>query len=93
VWLVATTYQHADGSASVTTLTTVEGSSRDTAVHSILGVHSADVPYDDADAKLRAHSVPVLGSQGGGMSLSRLIQHCLKMHRTPPKRAALSICA
>src|SRR5262249_27049088 len=32
-----------------------EGSSRDTAVHSILGVHSADVPYDDGDAKLRAH--------------------------------------
>lgn len=55
VWLVATTYQHADGSAPATTLTTVEGSSRDTAVHSILGVHSADVPYDDSDAKLRAH--------------------------------------
>ncbi len=55
VWLVATTYQHADGSAPATTLTTVEGSSRDTAVHSILGVHSADVPYDDSDSKLRAH--------------------------------------
>lgn len=55
VWLVATTYRHADGSAPATTLTTVEGSSRDTAVHSILGVHSADVPYDDADAKLRTH--------------------------------------
>lgn len=55
VWLVATTYQHADGSASATTLTTVEGSSRGTAVHSILGVHSADVPYDDSDSKLRAH--------------------------------------
>ena len=55
LWLVATTYQHADGSAPATTLTTVEGSSRETAVHSILGVHSADVPYDDSDAKLRAH--------------------------------------
>lgn len=55
VWLVATTYRHADGSASATALTTVEGSSRDTATHSILGVHSADVPYDDADAKMRAH--------------------------------------
>lgn len=55
VWLVATTYQHADGSAPATTLTTAEGSSRNTAVHSILGVHSADVPYDDSDAKLRAH--------------------------------------
>lgn len=55
VWLVATTYQHGDGSSSVTTLTTVEGSSRTTAVHSLLGIHSADVPYDDADASLRAH--------------------------------------
>lgn len=55
VWLVATTYQHGDGSAPATTLTTVEGSSRDTAVHSILGIHSADVPYDDQDAKFRAH--------------------------------------
>ncbi|MCI4652590.1 hypothetical protein [Sphingomonas aquatilis] len=55
VWLVATTYRHADGSAPATALTTVEGSSRDTATHSILGVHSADVPYDDADAKMRAH--------------------------------------
>ncbi|MGQ4274113.1 hypothetical protein [Terrihabitans sp. B22-R8] len=55
VWLVATTYQHADGSAPATTLTTVEGSSRTTAVHNILGVHSADVPYDDGDAKFRAH--------------------------------------
>lgn len=55
VWLAATTYQHADGSAPVTALTTVEGSSRDTAVHDLLGVHSADVPYDDNDTKLRAH--------------------------------------
>ncbi len=55
VWLVATTYQHADGAAPATTLTTAEGSSRATAVHSLLGVHWADVPYDDSDAKLRAH--------------------------------------
>ncbi|WOJ88420.1 hypothetical protein RZS28_11315 [Methylocapsa polymorpha] len=55
VWLVATTYQHSDGSAPATTLTTVEGSSRDTAVHSLLGIHSADVPYDDNDARFRAH--------------------------------------
>lgn len=55
VWLVATTYLHADESAPATTLTTVEGSSRDTAVHNLLGIHSADVPYDDGDAKLRAH--------------------------------------
>ncbi len=55
VWLAATTYKHADGSDSATTLTTVEGSSRTTAVHNLLGIHSADVPYDDQDAKFRAH--------------------------------------
>lgn len=55
VWLVPTTYQHSDGSAPATTLTTVEGSSRDTAVHNLLGIHSADVPYDDNDARFRAH--------------------------------------
>jgi hypothetical protein len=55
VWLVPTTYRHADGTAPATTLTTVEGSSRDTAVHEILGVRSADVPYDDNDGKLRNH--------------------------------------
>jgi hypothetical protein len=55
VWLVPTTYRHADGTASATTLTTVEGSSRDTAVHEILGVRSADVPYDEDDGKLRNH--------------------------------------
>ncbi|XOK15616.1 hypothetical protein ACI6PO_28115 (plasmid) [Agrobacterium tumefaciens] len=55
VWLVPTTYQHADGSAPATTLTTVEGSSRDTAVHNLLAIHSADVPYEDNDARFRAH--------------------------------------
>jgi hypothetical protein len=54
VWLVATTYQHGDASAPVTTLTTAEGSSRCTAVHNILEVRSADVPYDDNEARLRA---------------------------------------
>lgn len=55
VWLVATTYQHGDGSAPATTLTTVEGSSRSTAVHNLLSIRSADVPYDEQDAKFRAH--------------------------------------
>ncbi|MDX8457856.1 hypothetical protein [Mesorhizobium humile] len=55
VWLVPTTYLHADGSAPATTLTTVEGSSRATAVHNLLRIHSADVPYDDNDARFRAH--------------------------------------
>jgi hypothetical protein len=54
VWLVATTYEHRDQSATATTLTTVEGSSRLTAVHDLLGVRSADVPYDDQEGRLRA---------------------------------------
>ena len=53
VWLVATTYLHADGSAPVTVLNSAEGSSRATAVHNILEVRSSDVPYEDPDAKLR----------------------------------------
>jgi hypothetical protein len=53
VWLVATTYEHSDKSAPVTALTTAEGSSRLTAVHDLLGVRSADVPYDDQEGKLR----------------------------------------
>lgn len=55
VWLVPTTYRHADGSEPVTVLTTAEGSSRLTAVHDILGLRSADVPYDDADPRFRAY--------------------------------------
>jgi hypothetical protein len=54
VWLVPTDYIHADGSATATVLTTVEGSSRTAAVHDILGVRSSDVPYEDPDRKLRA---------------------------------------
>ena len=53
VWLVATTYEHADGSDPVTALTTVEGSSRLTAVHDLLKIKSADVPYDEQEGKLR----------------------------------------
>jgi hypothetical protein len=55
VWLVATTYLHADRSAPVTVVNTAEGSSRGTAVHNILDVRSSDVPYEDPDAKLRTH--------------------------------------
>ncbi|MCY4012137.1 MAG: hypothetical protein OXG82_05410 [Gammaproteobacteria bacterium] len=55
VWLVGMTYEHQDGSASATALTTVEGSSRITAVHDLLHIRSSDVPYDDDGIKLRAH--------------------------------------
>ena len=54
VWLAPVTYQHGDGSDPATVLTTVEGSSRATAVHELLGIRSADVPYNNADARFRA---------------------------------------
>lgn len=54
VWLAVTTYVQSDGQASVTVPTTIEGSSRTTAVHDLLGVVSADLPYERSDAKHRA---------------------------------------
>jgi hypothetical protein len=53
VWLVVTTYDHRDDSASVTTMVSAEGSSRVTGVHYLLGVRSADVPYDENESKVR----------------------------------------
>lgn len=53
VWLVATTYRHEDGSDHAVAMTTVEGSSRVTAVHDKLELDSADVPYDVSDTKIR----------------------------------------
>ncbi len=55
VWLAATTYVHSCGADLVTTLITVEGSSRTTSVHRLLGLRSSEVPYDDKDQKLRKH--------------------------------------
>ena len=63
IWLAVTTYRHDDGSLDAGALTTVDGSSRLTAVHSILRdkdveflkLKSADVPYrGEDDAKFRA---------------------------------------
>ena len=53
VWVVPITFSHRDGSASVTAMVTIEGSSRTTAVHDIMKVASADVPYGTPDAKFR----------------------------------------
>ena len=74
VWLVPTTYLHADGSAPATALVTVEGSSRATAVHDILPDHydpeqklrSADVPYEDPDRKIRAYYKKLHDGHGNG---------------------------
>ncbi|MCA8239088.1 hypothetical protein [Burkholderia cenocepacia] len=54
VWLVSTTYSCPDGTEPATTLTTAEGSSRVTAVHHLLDVRSADVPYESNEAAFRA---------------------------------------
>lgn len=55
VWLTATTFEHTDGSPGVTIPVTAEGSSRVTCVHDLLGLRSADVPYDRDERKFRAH--------------------------------------
>jgi hypothetical protein len=53
VWLTAVTFTHADDSADVTVPVTSEGSSRVTAVHDLVGVRSADVPYEKDDRAFR----------------------------------------
>ena len=55
VFLVATTYRHTDGSPPATAIVTAEGSSRVTGVHDLLSIRSADIAYDDNDARLRGH--------------------------------------
>jgi hypothetical protein len=54
VWLVSTSYRALDGTEAVTALTTAEGSSRITAVHSLLGIRSSDIPYETNESALRA---------------------------------------
>lgn len=55
VWLAATTFEHQDGNPSVTIPVTAEGSSRVTCVHDLLGIRSAELPYDRDERKMRAH--------------------------------------
>lgn len=54
VWLVATTYTPQDNTEAGTALTSAEGSSRLTAVHNLLGVRSADVPFEANEPNLRS---------------------------------------
>ncbi|TDO06452.1 hypothetical protein EV580_6540 [Mycobacterium sp. BK086] len=54
-WVVATTFVHDDDTPDVTAPVTAEGSSRATSVHDLLGVRSADVPYNAEERRLRAH--------------------------------------
>ncbi|RZU46528.1 hypothetical protein EV385_6602 [Krasilnikovia cinnamomea] len=55
VWLAATTFDHLDDNPSVTIPVTAEGSSRMTCVHDLLGLRSADIPYDRDERRMRAH--------------------------------------
>lgn len=81
VWLVPTTYRHGDGSAPVTTLTTVEGSSRTTAVHSLLTITSSDIPYEENDRKLRNYYRKLNESLTGTPSMEEAI--ALRCERVP----------
>jgi hypothetical protein len=81
VWLVPTTFQHSDGSPPATTLITVEGSSRATAVHSLLKIRSGDVPYDESDSKLRQHLRKLTESVDRGPSAEELV--ALRCERMP----------
>jgi hypothetical protein len=54
VWLSAVTLVHEDDTVPVTVPVTSEGSSRLTAVHDILDIRSADVPYARDDRALRS---------------------------------------
>jgi hypothetical protein len=81
VWLVATTFRHGDGFPPVTTLVTAEGSSRITAEHDLLTIRSADVPYDDSEAKLRAHIRKLNDIYEKGAGPAEMIQ--LRCERVP----------
>lgn len=81
VWLVATTFSHSNGSPPATTLVTVEGSSRATAVHSLLKIRSGDVPYDESDTKLRQHLRKLTESVSRGPTSEELV--ALRCERMP----------
>ncbi len=81
VWLVPTTFRHLDGSPPATSLVSVEGSSRTTAVHSLLKIRSADVPYEDNDSKLRAYLRKLSESADKNPSVEELV--ALRCERMP----------
>jgi hypothetical protein len=81
VWLVATTFRHGDEYPPVTSLVTAEGSSRITAEHDLLQIRSADVPYDDNEAKLRAYIRKLNDSLDRGPTGEELV--ALRCERVP----------
>jgi hypothetical protein len=81
VWLVSTRYEHSDGCAPANVLVTAEGSSRMTGVHDLLGIRSADVPYDDNEAKLRANIRKLNDALDRGATADQLV--ALRCERVP----------
>lgn len=73
VWLVPTTYRPTDNTEPATVLTTAEGSSRVTAVHKLLEVRSADVPFEVNEAAFRARIRKLNASWQSGASTQDLI--------------------
>jgi len=54
VWVALTRYEHSVGTPALWAPTTVEGSSRLTAVHDILGIRTVDSIYDTTDRQMRS---------------------------------------
>ncbi|HEY1562561.1 MAG TPA: hypothetical protein VGF71_16960, partial [Caulobacteraceae bacterium] len=81
VWLAATTYVATDASQPVTALTTPEGSSRVTAVHYLLNIRSADVPFDANEAGLRAYIRKLNATLESGPTAANLV--ALRCERIP----------
>ena len=82
VWVVPTSYTHADGSATGVAMVTVEGSSRISAVHDILSVRSADIPYGGHDQRLRAHIRKLNDALTRGTATDEQLVH-LRCERVP----------
>jgi hypothetical protein len=86
VWLVAGTFEHGNGKPPVTVPITAEGSSRMTAVHDILDVRSADVPYTRDDRKHRAHIRKlndVIGAAGNPDQVEAAIAAKIRCEKVP----------
>ena len=88
VWLVATTYEHADGSTSVTALVSAEGSSRITADHDLLSIRSADIPYEGNDGKLRSYLRKVSEALDRGPNRTRALRCAATHPRTHHRRVS-----
>jgi hypothetical protein len=80
VWVVPVTFRHQDGTDDATAVLTIEGSSRTTAVHDIMKIASADIPYFTPDAKFRAEIRRLNDSMDTGLIEGQAeILRCMRM--------------